>query len=420
MLLKVSFVFLFLLSACSTPRSTWDFLIYMDADNNLDVEMLKDMEEMQEGANSDDVRLLVQLDLRYGQTAKRYEIKNGIKTELDDIGEVDMTDRQTLTDFLIWAKSKTEKTADHTVLILSDHGNGWDQMVGPSPTDKLRSRSIFEDYDNGKRGVPAMHNHVVREAIEAANIELDILGLDASIMGTIEAIYEFSDLAEVIISSQEVGYASGWDYKDIFSRLSEKTGITNEAFSRMVVRSYKDFFEKRLYPSGQESFDQRFTIAAHRGSVINQVAIEAGDLAENLKVLLQNETSKLDTIELVKKARQDVQVIDKYIQPFVYVDLKNLVEKMGVQSNIPDLIDQATIVSYSGKDRVDANGLSIVFYKFTSDPDDIDAFGLTYDKNYKNWDADTETGNKGRFINEFQWDEMMRVYNSLAYPDLEL
>ena len=90
------------------------------------------------------------------------------------------------------------------LLILWNHGNGWDQMDGPSSPVcantgyALSGRSLFYDDDNNS---PFLPNHCVKQAIQNANIKIDLLGLDASIMGTIEAWYEFKDLSEIIVSS---------------------------------------------------------------------------------------------------------------------------------------------------------------------------------------------------------------------------
>ncbi len=397
--------------------NTWTFIAYLDGDNDLADDLLSDMAEMKAGALSADIRVLALLDLPDGRTAKRYEIRQGVQTQLADIGELDMAAPETLTDFLVWAKQQIDQPT-HTVLLLADHGNGWDQLVGPSPPEtplsqKTAARSMFVDWDNGSRRA-MMLNHMIREAIEAADLSIDILALDASIMGTIEAIYEFANLAPLIISSQEVGYRDGWDYEYILKQLSKNTSITREAFSSLVVDSYERYFEQVVYPSGIEADDQRFTIATHRSDLIQQIAAAVEQLSIRLTTELNDETLQVDSMAKLSNARDSAEKIDRYIQPYVYVDLKDFVTKLGLTSEIPRLIDQATVASYSGKDRPNANGLSIVFYQFPN------AYGLTYDSNYKNWDALSLTGNRGAFLNEFQWDEMLQVYYQAAFPELEL
>ena len=393
--------------------NSWTFIAYLDGDNDLGDDILSDMAEMVEGTRSAEIDILIQLDLPDGVPAKRYKIHNGTQTELENLGEVDMTDPQTLTDFLVWAKAEMN-SSDHTILLLSDHGNGWDQLIGPSPVAKLSNRSMFVDWDDGSRRV-IMHNHRVRTAIEAAEMEFDILALDASIMGTIEALYEFSDIAPIIISSQEVGYKDGWDYEYILKNLSKNTAMTDEAFSTLVVESYERHFEQVAYPADADlATDQSFNIAAHRSSGLKQIVAQTNTLAETLMADLNDTALSNEMITTLGDARKNAQKIDLWIQPYIYVDLKDFVTKLEMSSDIPTLIDETTIASYNGKDRPNASGLSVVFFQFP------DSHGLTYDKNYKNWDETTEMGNKGKFINEFQWDEMLKTYYGLAFPELEL
>ena len=408
-------VCLIFLSACQdAPEASWTFLVYLDGDNDLAEDNLADMEEMRLGNTSGEIRILVQFDQPDDVTAKRYEIAGGVIKELEDIGEVDMASGQTLTDFLLWSNQKLDLSSGNTVLILSDHGNGWDQMVGPSPQTKMANRSLFVDWDTKKSYTPSLHNHSVREAIEKAVIEFNMLGLDASIMGTIEAIYEFSDLADVIVSSQEVGYSAGWNYQYILSRLSKNTSMTTEDLGGLVVDSFEDYFENTVYASGQETSDQLYGITAHRSEGIKKIATRMNVVAESLLTKLNGDDQRDQTIELLQTSREDAQHIDLYNQPYVYVDLLDLQTKLGLESEISTLISDATIKHYQGKDRPQANGLSIVFFKFPK------SHGLTYDKNYKNWDETTATGNKGKFLNEFQWDEMLKTYYGLAFPELEL
>jgi len=414
---KFSYVLLFLLLlSCSNAvsNSNWTFLVYLDADNDLAPTALADLEEMRIGSKSDNIEIYLQLDLPDGITAKRYHIKNQKLTLLEDIGEVNMADGTTLTEFLLWGKSKISENNDHTILILSDHGNGWDQGIGP-PSGKpaLSSRSLFMDWDNGVNNV-ALHNHKVREAIESADINIDILGLDASIMGTIEALYEFSSLADILISSQEVGEASGWDYEYIFSRLSNNSAMSEEEFAKLVVESYKNYFENHFYPEKPVAFDQRYTIAAHLSANIPIIVSELNNIALVLRAGMADDLSQNSLLEELDQARQNVQEIDKYNQFDVYIDIADFAQFLSYDNELPQLISHATIAEYHGKGRQNANGISVVFFN----PPDAWIYN-TCDSHYKNWDELSASGNKGKFIKETSWDEMLAQYYSLVIPSYD-
>lgn len=420
------------LSACwhntDTPAYKWQTFIYLDADNDLAPAALFDLEEMTQGNTGSSTNILVQLDLPNGEPAKRFQIINGKKAELENLGEVDMTQAQTLTDFLLWAKAQSR--AEQTMLILSDHGNGWDQLTGPSP-QKSRPRSLFVDTDNGKNRV-SLHNHAAREAIANAQLTIDILGFDASIMGTLEAIYEFSDFADIVITSQEVGWKDGWDYKAIFSALNSSATTSADDLAKTIVNAYGDYLENVLYPQNVEASDQRFTIAAHHSSKIKPIVNAVDQWAQSIRDNLINQ--KQITLETLGSSRAAAQPIDCYAQYNVYVDLADFAVIADANSAIPALITDATIAEYHGKNRPKAHGMSIVFYKapgwtnntyqcgtnsaWYQNPGDTKWLALTYDANYKNYDAITGSGNKGQFINETQWDEMLNDFYKAVEPTL--
>lgn len=403
----------FVASCSNSSQSSWTILIYLDGDNDLAQANIEDMREMQSGTTNSNIRILVQFDQPNNISAKRFEIKQGVTTELEDIGEVNMAKAQTLTDFLVWAKTKDIAQSEHLMLILSDHGNGWDQGVGPSPSKTLSGRSLFVDEDNGTGITPVLHNHSVRSAIEDANLSIDILGLDASIMGTIEALYEFSDLADIIISSQEVGHPKGWDYQDILNKLGKNDKLSPESFAKVIVQSYRDFFEETIYPTGENATDQRFSIAAHRGNKIKALVDQIDALAQQIILDLADTNTQTQTVQLIQDAISNSQQIDLYTQFNVYLDMTDLVKQLDENISMDTLLNEATIAEYHGKDRENAHGISIVFFQA---PEAWDF--NTCDANYKNWNEETKTGNKGKFINETHWDELLADYYKIIIPNL--
>ena len=403
-----------MLTSCRkpSPMPTWSIYIYLDGDNDLSNSAVADLLEMAAVGSSDRITIVVQID-RLGETAKRYRIVPGGWELLADLGELDMASPQTIQDFLVWAGEMYP--ADRKVLILWNHGNGWDQGDGPSsPAAPLRNagkaqRSILYDDDNGMGGAsPFLSNHVVKQAIETSNISLDILGLDASIMGTFEALYEFKDLAPILISSQEVGESHGWDYTAIFSNLVRNPGMSTEDLSRVIVDSYGNFFENSFYPL-LPAYEKRHSIAAIRTAYLGPLATEIDGLAVGLTGRLNDPAMKDAALTTIGTARLSVQEIDKYNQPYVYVDLMDLDRLLNQGTVISQLLTGATIAEYHGTARPNAHGLSIVFFRF---PEAIAS--NTFDSNYKNYDAATNTGNSGDFINFHLWDEFLATYYSAA------
>lgn len=397
-LVSVLCALILLLQSCDEQHSSyhWKILIYMDADNDLSESALADLGEIADGLSSENIAVFVQLDLPNGISTKRLQIKEHEQIILEDIGESNMASATTLADFIHWGHTQASTT--HTLLILWDHGNGWDHQQLPANA-KPAQRSLFVDEDNS---ADFLANRKVREAIETSNISIDILGFDASIMGTLEALYEFRELSPILITSQEVGEASGWNYTQLLQKLSVNSSMTPEELARQIVETYKNFYETVFYPGKPVNYDQRYGLSALQTDFLEAIALSANELAITWMDKLAIDSQSLN--DLIA-ARQNSQNIDRYIQPFVYVDLADFASHLDSNSQIPELIDRAIIAEYHGKDRPHAKGISTVFFQL---PESRSLNSC--DSNYKNWNVSDETGNRGEFINEFSWDEFWQSY----------
>jgi hypothetical protein len=222
-------------------------------------------------------------------------------------------------------------------------------------------------------------------------------------MATIEALYEFSDVSGIsaIISSQELVGESGWDYANILSALYADPEMSVDEFAEIIVSTFKDFYK--------DSVNQEITISALRAEIIREIARETDALAGQLIELLESTGTRDDTLAIIEDARKTVQEIDPYINPYVYVDLADLDARLGFDTQIAILMDEAVISEYHGNDLENVNGMSIVFFRLP----EATPFN-TFDTNYTNYDSMTNIGNKGDFINQFRWDEFLFTYYSYA------
>lgn len=395
-------------SSSSASDSEWAVLVYMGGDNNLSDAAVQDLLEMESVGSTERVKVVVQMDLDGGRTAKRYLVQKGGAKQLADLGEVDMASPAALTDFLLWADDAYP--AKRVMLVLWNHGNGWDQKDGPfdgtCPDNRSKARSLLYDDDNQSEFLP---NACVKSAIQRAGVSVDILGFDASIMGTIEALYEFRDLSEIVISSQEVGESHGWDYHAILSELTATAQMDEETLAKLIVDSYKTFFEQEFYPSNPR-YEQRHTIAAFRTSYFQPLANSVDSVAQSLMERMAAPGSQYDTLALIRNARAAVQEIDHYIQPYVYVDLVDLDRLLGGEIGAAQWLSRATIAEYHGQARPNAHGLSIVFFRLPEASD----YG-SHDANYRNYNPELIKGNSGEFIKSYAWDEFLNDYYELDF-----
>ena len=398
-------------------------MVYMAGDNNLSGALLNNLGEMEAVGSTGLVNVVVQIDT-LGGTTKRFLVKRGQSLLLEDLGEQNMADPQTLRDFILWAK--TQFSSSRYALILSSHGDGLAKRLPYHPKERIQWRILQDDTD----GVPCcLSNTRVRQALEDAGIYFDLLGFDASQMGQIETAYEFRNLSDILVFSQETGQAHGWDYTAILNALKNNFLMRGEGLSGVIVNSYRLFYEGVFYPENGTPDDGKYlTISAIRlGSRMNELALEIDDLAGLLKEGLTGEDTGIHEILLgaIGEARDQVQELNPLTTPYIYVDLFDLMERLRESlkkremGDIPSLLkkvenrvesiitmkDEVILSEYHGVARPHANGLSIDFFR------------LPEAKQYKQYyeisrlfDPYTGEGTQVQFFHDTRWDEFLQTY----------
>jgi len=143
-------------------------------------------------------------------TTRRYLVTydndlNNLGSELlMDLGEENMGDATTLSDYLTWAIKSYP--ADKYVLIMSDHGMGWPGgWSDPSPAEQDRSTNAPL--------VSAMKDDIIylneletalERTIQTTGIDkFDLIGLDACLMSQMEVYTALAPYARYAVASEE-------------------------------------------------------------------------------------------------------------------------------------------------------------------------------------------------------------------------
>ncbi|WP_420631249.1 clostripain-related cysteine peptidase [Candidatus Leptofilum sp.] len=254
------------LSSSGDSDQTWTVMLYQDADDKiLEQDIFLDLNEAERVGSSDNVQIVAQLDRFAGgfagdgnwSTARRYYVTRDtdlqtINSELiEDLGEVNMADPQTLVDFAVWAIENYP--ADKYVLIMSDHGIGWPGgWSDPAP-------SVPAD-----RSLPitaALGNDLYLMEIDQALAEIraitgvdqfELIGMDACLMGGIEIFAALAPHARYAVASQEVEPALGWAYAGFLEELATNPGINGGELGRFIVDSYIREDQRILDPEARQ------------------------------------------------------------------------------------------------------------------------------------------------------------------------
>jgi Clostripain family len=231
-------------SAQNSPaQAAWTLMVYLDADNDLERPMMRNLEEMAHVGSSETVNLIVLaarsprgdgmytnapvLNLPNWSGAKLLRVEKGRLRELADWGALDMGDPQTLSRFL--KSAVAAYPAQRYALILGDHGMAW---AGVAVAESSDSDSLALDE--------------ITAAFHDANGvgRLELIGFDACVMASLEVARTLAPLARYLVASEEIEPADGWDYASLLTALTAAPSMDGAALGRSIVDTYHDYFAK--------------------------------------------------------------------------------------------------------------------------------------------------------------------------------
>jgi len=217
------------------PEKNWTVMVYM-VGSDLEAKpnrrgghhwASKDIVEMLESTtNNSHLVITTGGSTRNGwSTVKRSLIVNGQQHVLQDLGEKNMADPQTLSDFVTW--SKANFPAQHYALILWNHGGGTQGYgfdTSPAGNGQIMSlNQLHQAYQT------------IRQQIEKP---LDIVVYDACLMATIEVAEITATLANAMAASVELEPAHGIDYAHLLSNIDASEPDNGLAFGSVVKTGY--------------------------------------------------------------------------------------------------------------------------------------------------------------------------------------
>jgi hypothetical protein len=397
--------------------SKWTFLVYIDADNNLESAGIDDINEMEMVGSDSNINIIVQIDRAEGfdasngdwKGARRYFITKDYDTTtisstlLNDLGEVDMADPNTLSNFAKWGISNYP--GEKYILVLWNHGSGWKRIAQITETEmcdgceaviglpweentslekedikKPIKGLISDDYSGSIMSLQELEQSL-NDIKTNTGVTLDVIGFDACLMQMVEVEYEINPYAHVGVGSEEVEPGDGWPYDNILIDLSANPTWSSLELGDNIVVNYMNFYG---YSSSQtqSAVDQsKFT------DLINSVDNFAQSLYNSL-LLHKSE------IETARGLSQNYYYSD-YIDLYHFAELVNVyVTDMTVKNATTDVMNKINDVVFSeghGSSRPNSHGLTIYFPSIKTDL-----------KTYKTLE----------FAQNTHWDEFLEGYHS--------
>ena len=246
----VAVVALFLMSSmflvpnanAKNTQAKWLFLLYLDADNSLDVYagahhisvVEDDFRELQSVGSTSDAVAYVLVD-RVGGPANLFKVNKGSFEERKDFAlngkEANMGDPKTLKSFVTYAQAASP--TDHTLLIFWDHGSprgvAWDDHADETgATDYLSQWEV----------VSAL-----------SGLKVDVIGADECNVAHTEVAYEYAMglNTDYLVAAQTYTGWRGFPYDAILRELTTNPGMSARDVAKMMIEQTMVLLNKPPY-----------------------------------------------------------------------------------------------------------------------------------------------------------------------------
>ena len=211
---------------------------------------------------------------------------------------------------------------------------------------------------------------VLKAAAAIIGKKVDVLGMDACLMGMIEVAYQVRSGAGVLVASEDSEPGDGWPYGDILATLSARPTISPADLGKAITSHFVDAYDRSLLSSGpvtQSALD------------LERVSAAVAAVDSLARALLASWKQKTMRSALVEARAQSQTFMDPD-----YVDLYDLVSVLAKKAGAKPLQDACAAVlaaiepgkpgslvlldGHAGLAERNAHGLAIYFPKYGLSP----------------------------------------------------
>ncbi len=341
------------LAPASPAPAKWTYMVYMSGDNNLEDDMILNINQMEAVGSGGGLDVVIQFDRspEYDTSngdwtgTRRYLITNDSdpkvinSTLLQDLGEVDMGQKESLRDFIVWAI--VNYPAERYMLDVAGHGGGWRDGTCNDFTS-----SSYLDMGELKAAV--------LEARSTTGVTLDGMVFDQCLMAQLEVYYEVKAAADVLVGAEDLIPSEGLNYTRVLEALMADLDMDGRDLGAAIVQAFFDEY-------GHDN-ERAF-------SALDSEALDA-DLAPAVTQLAQSLSGVASTLHMQIKLARDYARTYYYID---YIDLGNFTEHLlrylpanetalrAAASRVRDALNGTVVANDHGTGREGSEGATIYF-----------------------------------------------------------
>lgn len=290
-------------------------LVYLAADNNLELEAYKNMKQMEEAIGEVDGNLLVYAKLP-NQLPAIYHIAKASgestgRVKIKEYSNHNSSDPETMKQVI--EDVKEAYPASTYGLILWSHATGW----VPPEVEGIKLKSFGED--KGRR-------MDVKDLAEAIPDKFDFIMFDACSMASLEVLYEIKDKAKYFIASPGEVISNGMPYNKTVKHFFEK-GV--DAYKTIAQKYFQHY-------NAMSGLHQSATI-----SVIDAAHLQR--LADETKAVLAAQVPAAADLNRAKIQRMDFDRVGNPLIAFDFLDFMQYNYAASRLKNLQAVLKEAVI-----------------------------------------------------------------------------
>lgn len=257
--------------------ASWRIFLYMDATGNLTNMAFKSITDIMRAKPNNNVEVIIQLHA-YNNIALRYQINHGLLTFLEEI-KLCGNGKQDFINAVSWAFKS--HTAEHTMLVLSNHGWGALDPQWNEAEKKWEAAEIsLSNESNVTCQIPLVEHSLAKDAhkdhkafmfnevtktylsnqdlVDALTIiqetsmlknKFDIIGFDTCMGSMLEIATCVAPYTKYLLGVQSCALIDGFDYKNFISILNQEKDPRNTVsnFVKVFDKYYCEHDEEGIY-----------------------------------------------------------------------------------------------------------------------------------------------------------------------------
>lgn len=317
-------------------------------------------------------------------------------------GATNTGESKTLADFMEWGIK--EYKASNYALIIAGEGGGFSYGIG-----------CDERYEDDCLTVEEL-SYALSSALE----KFELVGLDASLMGSVDTATVLAPYTDYLVAPQDVQDTDEWDYKKFLSYLCLNPEVTGDTIGKEICDGYYN----RTKRKGGEKYASMSVIDTSKITTLNQAFDGmAGEMCMACEAM--------DTLKDMMKAQSKVLTYGGAAQSEGWSDLVDMGDMAvkcadftnGAGDKLIDALNDTVVYSVRGSEQRDATGLSI-FFPLDRRADRLQQYmDMSHGSQYKELlrkicagvDVRDNTSNSSDYTSSWAWDSYNNDMSWMRY-----